>query len=194
MEQTEREQDLIVRAQRGEIAAFDALVRAYETPVFRAAYLITRDEHDAADAAQEAFVRAFRGLGSFRLGEPFRPWLMRIVTNQALNRIQAAKRRTGMTERYAQRVNAAMESPNAQRALEAREKNELLVSAVSRLKPEEQALITLRYFIELPEVEVAQTLAIPQGTVKSRLHRTLGKLREIIRKEFPDLVELTIDR
>lgn len=193
MEQTEREQDLIRRAQRGEIAAFDTLVRAYETPAFRAAYLITRDEHDAADAAQEAFVRAFRALESFRLGEPFRPWLMRIVTNQALNRIQAVKRRTGMTERYAQTVDAAMESPNVQRALETREKNELLVRAVGRLKPDEQVLITLRYFIELPEVEVAQTLDIPQGTVKSRLHRTLGKLREIIRKEFPDLVELTVD-
>lgn len=193
MEQTEREQDLIRRAQRGEIAAFDTLVRAYETPAFRAAYLITRDEHDAADAAQEAFVRAFRALESFRLGEPFRPWLMRIVTNQALNRIQAVKRRTGMTERYAQTVDAAMESPNVERALETREKNELLVRAVGRLKPDEQVLITLRYFIELPEVEVAQTLDIPQGTVKSRLHRTLGKLREIIRKEFPDLVELTVD-
>lgn len=193
MEQTEREQDLIRRAQRGEIAAFDTLVRAYETPAFRAAYLITRDEHDAADAAQEAFVRAFRALESFRLGEPFRPWLMRIVTNQALNRIQAVKRRTGMTERYAQTVDAAMESPNVQRALETREKNELLVRAVGRLKPDEQVLITLRYFIELPEVEVAQTLDIPLGTVKSRLHRTLSKLREIIRKEFPDLVELTVD-
>jgi RNA polymerase sigma-70 factor (ECF subfamily) len=193
MEQTEREQDLIRRAQRGEIAAFDALMRAYETLAFRAAYLITRDEPDAADAAQEAFVRAYRALGSFKLGEPFRPWLMRIVTNQALNRIQAIKRRTSMTERYAKAVDEATEVPNAQRALETREQNELLMRAVGKLKPEEQALITLRYFLELPEVEVAQTLHIPQGTVKSRLHRTLAKLREIIRKEFPDLVELTVE-
>lgn len=193
MEQSEREQDLIRRAQRGEIAAFDALVRAYETLAFRAAYLITREKHDAADAAQEAFVRAYRALGSFKLGEPFRPWLMRIVTNQALNRIQAMKRRSGMTERYAQVVNETTEVPNAQHALEAREQNELLMHAVGRLKPEEQALITLRYFLDLPEAEVAQTLHIPQGTVKSRMHRTLAKLREIIRKEFPDLLELTTE-
>lgn len=193
MEQTDREQDLIRRAQRGEIAAFDALVRAYETLAFRAAFLITRQEHDAADAAQEAFVRAFRALSSFRVGEPFRPWLLRIVTNQALNRIQAMKRRTNMTERYAQVMQETTELPNAQRTLEAREQNELLMRAVARLKPDEQALITLRYFMELPEVEVAQTLQIPQGTVKSRLHRTLAKLREIIRSEFPDLVELTVE-
>jgi RNA polymerase sigma-70 factor (ECF subfamily) len=193
MEPTEREHDLILRAQRGEIAAFDALVRAYEKTAFRAAYLITRDEHDAADAAQEAFVRAYRALGSFRSSEPFRPWLMRIVTNQALNRIQAMKRRSTMTERYARAVDEAAEPPNAQRTVEAREQNELLMRAVARLKPDEQALITLRYFLELPEAEVAQTLEIPQGTVKSRLHRTLGKLREIIRNEFPDLVQLTAE-
>jgi RNA polymerase sigma-70 factor (ECF subfamily) len=115
---------------------------------------------------------------------------MRIVTNQALNRIQAMKRRARMTERYAQVVNETGDAPNAQRVLEAREQNEKLMEAVGRLKPEEQALITLRYFLELPEPEVAQTLKIPQGTVKSRLHRTLAKLREIIHKDFPDLVEL----
>ncbi len=188
-----RERSLIARARRGEIAAFETLVRAYETLAFRAAYLILRDEHDAADAAQEAFVRAYRALDSFRVDEPFRPWLMRIVTNQALNRIQAMKRRAKMTERYAQTQSATAETPNAQRSLEAREQNEHLMRAVERLKPDEQALITLRYFLELPEIEVAHALNIPQGTVKSRLHRTLAKLREIIRKEFPDLVELTLE-
>src|SRR5436190_24357241 len=102
MEHSEQEQQLIQRAQRGDVAAYDALVRQYETMAFRAAYLITRDEQEAADAAQDAFVRAHRALGSFKLGEPFRPWLMRIVTNQALNRIQAMKRRANMNERYIQ--------------------------------------------------------------------------------------------
>lgn len=192
MEHLEQEQELIRRAQRGDVAAYDALVRAYETLAFRAAYLITRQEQEAADAAQDAFVRAYRALDSFRLGEPFRPWLMRIVTNQALNRIEAMKRRAKMTERYVQAVNESDETPNAQRVLEVREQNEKLMLAVQRLKPDEQALITLRYFLELPEAEVAQTLHVPQGTVKSRLHRTLVKLREIIRTDFPDLVELTI--
>lgn len=194
MELSDREQDQIRRAQRGEIAAYDALVRQYETLAFRAAYLITRDEHEAADAAQDAFVRAYRALNSFRLGEPFRPWLMRIVTNQALNRIQATKRRASMKERYLQQVNEQTDEPSAQQTLEARELNEKLMRAVQRLKTEEQTLVTLRYFLELPENEVAQTLHIPQGTVKSRLHRTLAKLREIIRNEFPDLVELTLER
>lgn len=193
MEQAEREQEWIRRAQRGEVEAFDALVRAYETLAFRAAYLITRDEPEAADAAQEAFVRAYRGLRSFRLGEPFRPWLLRIVTNQALNRLEASKRRGKMTDRYLQAVTEAENPPSPQRNAEMSEQNNKLMRAVARLKPDEQTLIHLRYFLELPEAEVAQTLAIPQGTVKSRVHRTLAKLREIIRQEFPDLVELTFE-
>lgn len=193
MEQNEQEQEWIRRAQRGDIEAFDALVRAYETLAFRAAYLITRDEHEAADAAQDAFVRAYRGLGSFRVGEPFRPWLLRIVTNQALNRLEARKRRGKMTERYIQAMTELDQPQSAQRNAETAEQNDKLMRAVARLKPDEQTLITLRYFMELPEAEVAQALAIPQGTVKSRLHRTLAKLREIIRQEFPDLVELTFE-
>lgn len=190
MEQPEREQDWIRRAQRGDVEAYDALVRAYETLAFRAAYLITREEHEAADAAQDAFVRAYRALNTFRLGEPFRPWLMRIVTNQALNRIQASKRRANMNERYVLAETENRGPSDAQAHLETREQNEKLMRAVQRLKPEEQMLISLRYFLELPEAEVAHTLNIPQGTVKSRLHRTLAKLREIIAREFPDLVEM----
>lgn len=197
MEQTEqahtdpRERSLLERAQRGDLAAYDALVRAYETLAFRAAYLITRDEQEAADAAQDAFVRAYRALGSFRPGEPFRPWLMQIVTNQALNRLQSNKRRENMRQRYTQAMTESDDSPSAQKNLERREQNQQLMEAVRRLKPEEQTLITLRYFLELPEAEVAQSLNIPQGTVKSRLSRTLAKLREIIHRDFPGLVELT---
>ncbi|MBI4670438.1 MAG: sigma-70 family RNA polymerase sigma factor [Chloroflexi bacterium] len=192
MEQPDREQEWIRNAQRGDVAAYEALVRAYETLAFRAAYLLTRDAQEAAGAAQDAFVRAYRALHTFRLGEPFRPWLMRIVTNQALNRIQAAQRRAKMNERFIRLEIENRESRTAQEHLELREQNEKLIRAVRRLKPDEQALISLRYFLELPEIEVAHALQIPQGTVKSRLHRTLAKLREIIRNEFPDLAELTL--
>lgn len=190
MNEIEREQQWIRAAQRGDAAAYAALVRAYETLAFRAAYLITRDAQEAADAAQDAFVRAYRGLNTFRAGEPFRPWLLRIVTNQALNRIQANKRRWQMKERYGQAESEQHGTPDVMDRLAMSEQNARLMLAVRRLKPDEQALITLRYLMELPEAEVARALDIPQGTVKSRLHRTLAKLREMIRSEFPDLAEL----
>ncbi len=76
-------------------------------------------------------------------------------------------------------------------ALAERDKSERLLQAVNRLAPEERTLIVLRYLVELPEADVAQVLNIPIGTVKSRLHRILDHLRTIIRRDFPDLSDLT---
>jgi RNA polymerase sigma-70 factor (ECF subfamily) len=184
------EQQLIGRAQRGDMAAYEALVQQYETLAFRAAYLITRDDGEAADAAQEAFVRAYRALGSFRSGAPFRPWLLRIVTNLALNRLQANRRRLNMTERYTRQVLVETGHVSIDGLVLQRDQRQRLLQAVGRLNPDQQALISLRYFLELPEAEVAATLKIPIGTVKSRLHRTLAKLREIIQTDYADLIEL----
>jgi RNA polymerase sigma-70 factor (ECF subfamily) len=186
------EQPLIARAQRGDTDAYTALVQQYEPLAFRAAYLIVRDEADAADVAQEAFLRAYRALGSFTLGQPFRPWLLRIVTNQALNRLQAAERRARMNERYTAHVQLHDEAVSPERTAIEREQHERLMQAVRRLSADEQTLITLRYFLELPESEVAQTLQVPVGTIKSRVHRTLNKLRDVIRREFADLNELAV--
>ena len=185
------EQDLIARAQRGEVQAYEQLVPQYEQIAFRVAYLITHEEHEAADAAQDAFLRAYRSLGSFKLGQPLRPWLLRIVTNTALNRIQAAQRRESMAERYTRQVIVENGGQSIEGLAVKHEQQQRLIAAVSQLSPDQQALIGLRYFMELPEAEVAAALNIPRGTVKSRLHRTLAKLREIIRRDYPDLIELT---
>lgn len=184
------ERDLIARAQRGDLQAYESLVRRYEQLAFRAAYLITHDAPEAADAAQDAFLRAYRALQSFKLGQPFRPWLLRIVTNQALNRVRSEQRRARMAERFAQEIRTNPGVPSPEHAAEEREQNERLLQAVRQLDPTEQTLIALRYFLELPESEVAQTLNVPLGTVKSRLHRTLARLREIITRDFPDLKEV----
>jgi RNA polymerase sigma factor (sigma-70 family) len=185
------EQGLIARAQRGEAQAYEQLVQQYEQIAFRVAYLITHEEHEAADAAQDAFLRAYRALSSFKLDQPFRPWLLRIVTNTALNRIQAAQRRERMAERYTRQVIVENSGQSIEGLAVKREQQQRLIAAVRQLHPDQQALIALRYFMELPEAEVAEALNIPRGTVKSRLHRTLAKLREIIERDYPDLSELT---
>ncbi len=192
MENALDEVTLIAQAQRGDLHAYELLVRQYELLAFRAAYLITHDEPEAADAAQDAFLRAYRALHSFKPDQPFRPWLLRIVTNQALNRVKSARRRTHMTERFAQETMTSQDAPAPERVAMEREQNARVLQAVRRLDPDEQTLIALRYFLELPEREVAQTLNVPLGTVKSRLHRALARLREIVQREFPDLHELTL--
>ena len=98
------------RARRGDGAAFGALVDAFSEVAFRTAYLVTGDAAEAEDAAQEAFVKAYRALDRFREGEPFRPWLLRIVGNTARNRRRAAGRRAGL------RLRAEAEAPTAARA------------------------------------------------------------------------------
>jgi RNA polymerase sigma-70 factor (ECF subfamily) len=184
------EPDLIARAKHGDVQAYTVLVQQHETLAFRAAYLITRDEHEAADVAQEAFVRAYHALGAFRSGAPFRPWLLRIATNLALNRLQANRRRMNMTERYTRQVMLETGHLSIDGLVVQRDQRQRLLQAVGQLNPDQQALVSLRYFLELPEAEVAATLKIPIGTVKSRLHRTLAKLREIIQADYPDLIEL----
>ena len=177
-------------AQQGDRGAFDALVQSYEELAFRAAYLIVRDEDDAADVAQDAFVRAYRSLGSFDAGRPFRPWLLRIVTNVALNSSRSSKRRSAATERLARGAETGEEQlPDA--AVEAAEQSERVWAAIADLPGDDQRLIYLRYFLENSEAEAAESIGRPVGTVKSRLHRALKRLRRVIEDGYPDLLPIT---
>ena len=106
--------ELIDRARRGEVMAYETLVRRYQDAAVRTAYVIAPDG-DAEDAVQEAFVKAYRALDRFRDGSPFRPWLLRIVANEARNRRRSAGRRTGLALRAAEdrRPGDAAPSPES---------------------------------------------------------------------------------
>ena len=174
-------------AQQGDRAAFDALVQSYQELAFRAAYLIVRDEDDAADVAQDAFVRAYRSLGAFDVSRRFRPWLLRIVTNVALNSARSSGRRDAATERLARGAGTGKDQrPDA--AVEAAEHSERVWAAIADLPDDDQRLIYLRYFLETSEAEAAESIGRPVGTVKSRLHRALQRLRRVIEDGYPDLL------
>src|SRR6185295_14006381 len=81
------EAELVERARRGDLEAWETIVRTYQGIAFRTAYLLAGSAADAEEAAQDGFVKAHRALGRFRVGAPFRPWLLRIVANEALNRL-----------------------------------------------------------------------------------------------------------
>jgi RNA polymerase sigma-70 factor (ECF subfamily) len=172
------ENELVLRARRGDEAAYEELVTAYQGIAFRTAYVIAGTASDAEDAAQDAFVKAYRALGRFRPGEPFRPWLLRIVANEARNRRRSAGRR----ERLA--LLAAAEStvsgdaaPSPEAALLSTERRDELLAAVNRLSEEHRLAIACRYFLDLSEDETASALNCRRGTVKSRLARALARLR-----------------
>jgi RNA polymerase sigma-70 factor (ECF subfamily) len=183
------ERQLIERARRGDVGAYDELVRAHQEAAFRAAYMITRDVADAQDAAQEAFIRAYDALGRFDVRRPFRPWILRIATNAALNRVKASQRRQAMAERFGAETVEREANPSIESRVLARERSRRVWNAIGLLKPDDRQLLILRYFLDLSEAELAQSFDVAAGTIKSRLHRTLAKLRDAIRKHDPDLLE-----
>lgn len=147
------------------------------TIAFRTAWVITRSDADAEEAAQDAFVKAHAALGRFREGAPFRPWLLAIVANEARNRMRAAGRRAGLVKRVAEerRPDDAVPSPEA--ALLDSERHDVLMAAIERLPDQAREAIACRYLLELNEEETAAALGCPRGTVKSRLSRGLDRLR-----------------
>jgi len=178
---------LIRDAKGGDTGAFEELVRRYQEAAFRAAYLVLRDADEAEDAAQEAMVKAYRAIGRFRLGAglSFRPWLLKIVMNESLNRVKSRKRRAAMAERVGRGQPAEW---SIDETVVDRERARLLREALDALKEQERTVIYLRYFLSLSEQELAEYLGCAPGTVKSRLHRALAKLREVVREGFPGLL------
>jgi RNA polymerase sigma factor (sigma-70 family) len=169
------EAGLITRARQGDARAYEELVRRYQGVAFRTAWAIAGSSGEAEDAAQTAFVKAYRALGRFRPGAPFRPWLLAIVANEARNRQRGAGRRADLELRLRDHVEHETES--AETAAGSRLAEERLLAAVNQLTPEDRRIIACRYFLELSEAETAAALGCAKGTVKSRLSRSLGRLR-----------------
>ena len=172
---------LAKKARNGDVAAYERLVREHQTVAFRTAYSITGDAAEAEDAAQDAFIKAYRALERFRPGAPFRPWLLAIVANEARNRRRSAGRRMGLVVRAAEESPVSEITPDA--AAVVSEKREELLMNVGALGEGDQMVISCRYFLQLSEEETAATLGCARGTVKSRLSRAIAKLREKMTKE-----------
>ena len=168
--------ELIERARKGEVMAYESLVRRYQDAAVRTAYVIAPDG-DAEDAVQEAFVKAYRALGRFRAGSPFRPWLLRIVANEARNRRRSAGRRAGLALRVAEDRRPGDAAPSPESAVLDHEERAWLVAAINDLADGDREVIAARYFLDLSEAETAEILGLPRGTVKSRLSRAVGRLR-----------------
>ena len=170
--------ELIERARDGDVRAYGDLVERYRDIAFRTAYLIARNAADAEDAAQEAFVKAYYALGRFRTQSPFRPWILRIVANEARNRLRSARRREGLALRLAGDRPPGDAAPSPEAAALDRERQEALLAALAGLRGSDREILTCRFLLDLSETETAEALGIRRGTVKSRLNRALARLRE----------------
>lgn len=161
------ESELIRRARGGDTDAYSALVRTHQAVAFRAAYLITRSAEDAEEATQDGFVKAWRSLDRFRDDAPFRPWLMKIVTNEALNKVRSRKRRLARELM----VPLELAAPPAESEALAGVDAEAVLAAVDRLPDKYRLAVSYLYLLGLSESETATALGVAQGTVKSRAAR-----------------------
>jgi RNA polymerase sigma-70 factor (ECF subfamily) len=167
----------VLRAQRGDAHAYEDLVRPHQEIAFRVAYVIARNPSDAEDATQEALVKAWRALARFRADEPLRPWLLRIVANEARNRRRSAGRRERLVLRAAASSGEAAPSPE-DTVLDSARRTELL-NALDELPDAAREVLAYRYLLALTEEETAAALDVAVGTVKSRTSRALERLKEV---------------
>jgi RNA polymerase sigma-70 factor (ECF subfamily) len=161
-------------------------MRAHQEPVFRLAYLLLGDPDEAEDVAQETFVRAYRALQGFDPERPLRPRLLRIASNLAHNRHRSIGRYLAVLTRFARQDPERIKSIT----IHPEDNSQVLWQVVQQLARPFQEVIYLRYFLDMSESEMAETLEVPAGTVKSRLHRAISKLREIIEHDFSELKEI----
>lgn len=181
----DEEYALITRAKTGDDDAFNELVVRYQEDVFRIALLVLHDVDEAKDVAQEAFIRAHGSMNRFQIERPFRPWIAKIAVNQARTAAKRASRR-----REQQSVDPAPATGyTIDSLLIDRERARELLAALQHVREKERVVIYLRYFRDFSERELAEYMGCKPGTVKSRLHRALAKLRAVIESDFPRLME-----
>jgi RNA polymerase sigma-70 factor (ECF subfamily) len=173
---TSEDAALAARARDGDVGAFESLVARHEGIAFRVAWLVVGDRGDAEDAVQDAFVKAYLAMPRFRPGAAFRPWVLRIVANEARNRRRSSRRRDGLALRASAEGGAA-EAASPEAAALDRTDAEALAAALGRLHERDRLVVAYRYLFEMSEAETADALGVPLGTVKSRLSRALARLR-----------------
>ncbi|MBI4510480.1 MAG: sigma-70 family RNA polymerase sigma factor [Deltaproteobacteria bacterium] len=171
---TSRDSDepLIDRFLKGDMAAFDELVRKYQRPLYGLAMRYVRDADDAKDVSQKAFVRAFESLSKFRQASTFRTWLYRITVNLALNHVRDRKPNDPVAAEQ-----LAAEPCVYERASE-KESKQRLRAALESLPQKQRLVVELRIYEELPFCEVAEIAGCSENAAKVNFHHAVKKLRE----------------
>lgn len=176
------DRELTRKAKSGDLDAFEELVRIHQATALRLAFLVVRDRGEAEEAAQEAFVKAYRALHRFRDGAPFRPWLLTIVRNEAANRMRSVGRRHRLGSLVEAEAVSGVAAPSPETVLITREEGSELFDAVDVLPARIRSVVLLRHVVGLTEQETAAVLRVPVGTVKSRNSRGLARLKEALEK------------
>ena len=174
------QENIIARARRGDADAFEQLVERYREQVYRVALRMCGNAADADEAAQEAFLAAWRGLPNFRGDSQFSTWLYQLTTHAAIDLLRREKRQVAAED--ITEVSAPDPTPGPQQQAERQETREAVRDAIRQLPPEYRQIVVLRFLEELNYEEIGAALQLPAGTVKSRLNRAKAQLKDILSK------------
>ena len=166
------------RAKRGDQEAFAWLVETYQGPVYRLVLRMGLRPADAEEAAQNAFVAAWRGLPAFRGDAKFSTWLYRLATNAAIDFLRREKKHTDHAD--IDELEQPDDGPSPQETVERSERTAAIRTAVAALPEQYRQVLLLRYMQELSYEEIGRALNLPEGTVKSRINRAKGQLKELL--------------
>jgi RNA polymerase sigma-70 factor (ECF subfamily) len=183
------------RAKQGDPVAFDELTRALRNRAFRLAQAWVGSREDALELSQEAFLKTFRARDTYRDGEPFLPWFHRILRNTCFSFLRGAKRlRTRSLSAHRPDAPADeadweiedADAPSPAEGLGSEERRAVFWKGFRRLSARDREILALRHFQELSYAQIARALAIPEGTVMSRLFHARARLRQALEPSFGD--------
>ena len=186
------DRDLVERSTRGDREAFGVLVRRHQDRVFNLAYHVVRNREDALDVAQDAFVKAFSSLSSFKGEASFTTWMHRIVVNLAIDCLRRRRRGepSGYDDRRALSEEASasfVASDDPETVLETRQIRSLLGRGIQALPPAHRAVLVLREIEGLSYEEIGRVVGCSLGTVMSRLFYARRKLQKVLQPNLDDL-------
>ncbi|QOT00986.1 sigma-70 family RNA polymerase sigma factor [Brevibacterium sp. JNUCC-42] len=172
------EANLIKKAQAGDQEAMVELLRSIENTVYRSAFYITGNEHDAMDVAQEALLRVFRKIGTFQEKAKFTTWVQRIVSNICMDRFRAKKETLSIDEYEL----TLQDKQNVEDTILLHSMSEDVHRAIAKLPEHYRVVVVLRYLQDFSYQEIADTLDVPLNTVKSYLFRARYQLQELLQE------------
>jgi RNA polymerase sigma-70 factor (ECF subfamily) len=182
--------DVVLLAQQGRDAAFRELLRRYERPVFSLVFRMVRDRDTAEDLAQESFIKVLNNIDRYRPEFKFSSWLFKIANNVAIDHLrkrtvdtvslEGSRYATTTAEAESTAIPVASKDQSALEEMESRELGGAIEQAVAALRPEYRACILLRHVEDRSYEEIAATLDLPLGTVKTYIHRARHELRKAL--------------
>jgi len=179
------DEELIEACRTGETSAFDILVARWEDKIRGAAYRVLGSEDEARDVAQEAFLRAYRGLVAFKQEARFSSWLYQIALNLCRDRLRRRRTRATVSLEEAEAAGPVIVEtrPGAYERLQQLDLARTVQRAIEALPDEQREVVVLKEYQGLTFLEIAQALEVPVSTVKTRLYRGLGQLRLRLERE-----------